>query len=226
MALAMRYRERNKRTRMNERGMSLIEILIALTILALAVLGLMPLFVGAVKTVASSSQLTNANTLVREKLEELDGYPRDDPRLAVPAGKDAAVPTGKTISGATVGPCDTPPGGVNTYCDNDLPRWYNPSTGATCTPPGIPPDSCTDTTSPGAGWYDYPYVRTYTVEQLAPLPVPTPPGAPDDAWMNTRVVAPSPYAVKRVTVTVYPTRGPFPGLRQTTQSLYLRTPNG
>ena len=195
---------RNGATRVNERGFSLPEVLVALAVLALALLALMPLFVSAVKAVASSNQLTSANTLVREKLEELAGYPRNDPRLAVPDGANAAVPTGGTISGATVA--------VNAFCDNDLPRWYRPSTG----------EVSTASTSPGSGWYAYPYVRTYTIEQFGPFPVPP---TPDQAWMTTRVAAPSAFAVKLVTVTVRPTQGPFPGLRQTTQSLYLRLPN-
>ena len=182
--------------RARERGMSLIEILIALTILALAVLGLMPLFVGSVKTAASASQLSNANALAREKLEELAGYPRDDQRLTVADGKNAAVPTGTTTtgSGSIVA--------VNAFCNNDLPSWYQPSTGQVSSA----------ASSPGGGWYAYPYVRTYTVEEYA-------------ADLTTRVTAPAAYAVKLLTVTVRPTQGPFPGLRQTTQSLYLRLPN-
>ncbi len=129
--------------RMDERGMSLVEVLVALTILALALLGLMPLFVSAVKTAASANQLTNANTLVREKFEELAGYPRGDGRLAVPG--------------------------------------------------------------------------TYTVEQFAADLV---------TRVTTPVAGPAPYIAKLVTVNVRPTQGPFPGLRQTTQSLYLRFPNG
>ena len=172
--------------RSDERGMSLVEVLIALTILAVALLGLMPLFIGAIKTAASSNQLTSANNLVREKLEELTCYPRNDARLAVPVGQNSAT------------------------FNNDLPSWYNPSTGATSFA----------VASPGAGWYVYPYERTYTVEEFA-------------ADLTTRVTGPPPpapptpaYIVKLVTVTVRPTRGPFPGLRQTTQSLYLRFPNG
>jgi prepilin-type N-terminal cleavage/methylation domain-containing protein len=169
--------------RANERGMSLIEVLIALTILAFALLGLMPLFAGAVKTAASANQLTNANTLVREKFEELTGYPRDDVRLAVPVGANTAS------------------------FINDLPSWYNPSTGIVSFA----------LTSPGAGWYVYPYVRTYTVEQFA-ADLTTP--------VTTPAVPPALYIAKLVTVTVQPTQGPFPGLRRTTQSLYLRLPNG
>ncbi len=176
--------------RAKERGMSLIEVLIALTLLAFALFGLIPLFIGAVKTAASANQLTSANTLVREKLEELNGYPRYDSRIAVPVGQNSAT------------------------FPNDLPSWYNPSTGATSFA----------ATSPGPGWYIYPYTRTYSVEEFAedlttlvtepPVP-PTPTPQPAPA-----------YFVKLLTVTVRPTRGPFPGLRQTTQSLYLRFPNG
>lgn len=169
--------------RAGERGMSLVEVLVALTILAFALLGLMPLFVGAVKTAASANQLTNANTLVREKFEELSGYPRGDARVSVPVGSDTASFT------------------------NDLPSWYNPSTGIVSFA----------STSPGTGWYVYPYVRTYTVEQFAADLV---------TRVTTPAAGPAPYIAKLVTVTVRPTRGPFPGLRQTTQSLYLRFPNG
>jgi len=173
-----------KSARGDERGMSLVEILIALTLLGFALLGLMPLFASAVKTAASANQLTNSNTLVREKLEELSGYPRNDPRLAVPLG----------ASSSTFG--------------NDLPLGYNPSTGAVCGSAPFP-------TCPALGrngWYVYPYERTYTVDEL-------------DRNINP-VTEPAPYSVKRVTVTVRPTRGPFPGLRGTTQSLLLRLPNG
>jgi prepilin-type N-terminal cleavage/methylation domain-containing protein len=182
--------------RADERGMSLIEVLIALTILAFALLGLMPLFAGAVKTSASANQLSNANTLAREKLEELAGYPRGDQRTTVAAGANAAVPTGVTTTGTGSVVA------VNTFCDNDLPSWYQPSTGLLNY----------GSTSPGLGWYLYPYTRTYTVELYGPD-------------LATRVTAPSTYVAALLTVTVRPTRGPFPGLRQTTQSFYLRSPN-
>ena len=177
--------------RRRESGLTLIEVLVAATVLALALLGLAPMFTGAVRTNASANQLTNANTLAREKLEELSGYPRNNPRLTVANGANAAVPTGTTIAGATVA--------VNTACNNDLPLWTNPRTGAVSFAPA----------SPGIGWFRYPYSRTYTVEQF-------------DGDLTTRVTAPAAYVVKLITVTVRPTAGPFPGLRRTTQSLYLR----
>jgi prepilin-type N-terminal cleavage/methylation domain-containing protein len=190
-----------RRASTTQRGLTLIEILVALSILALAVLALAPLFTISIRTNASSNQLTNANTLAREKLEELSGYPRNDPRLNVPAPSNAAAPTGVTITGASVGVCDSVPAAspARTYCENDLPKWYQPSTGATSSA----------TTSPGAGWFQFPYVRTYTIEQF-------------DGTLTNRITAPNAYVVKLITVTVRPTQGPFPGLRQTIQSLYLR----
>jgi type II secretory pathway pseudopilin PulG len=175
--------------RRSESGLTLIEVLVAATVLALALLALAPMFTTAVRSNASAYQLTNSNSLAREKLEELSGYLRSDPRLTVPGGSSAIGPTGNT-DGFT----------VSTWCDSDLPMWYNPTTGAT--------DS-TSTTSPGVGWFSYPFERTYTVEQFG-----------ED--LVTPVTSPAPYVVKLITVTVRPTSGPFPGLRQSRQSLYLR----
>jgi len=179
-----------------QRGLTLIEVLVALSILALVVLALAPLFTMSIRSNASSMHLTNANTLAREKLEELSGYPRNDPRLTVASGSNAAAPAGVTIAGATI---DT----TNTFLVNDLPTWYQPSTGATSTA----------ATSPGAGWFLFPFSRTYTIEQF-------------DGTLTNRITAPNAYVVKLITVTVRPTQGPFPGLRQTTQSLYLRVRDG
>lgn len=176
-----------------ERGLTLVEVMFGLLMLSFGLLAIAPLFAGSVKTGASSNQLAGANTLAREKLEQLIGYPATDPRLAVSAGNNSAAPSGITTtgSGSIVG--------YNTSCDNDLPTWFNPSTGATSTA----------STSPGNGYYKYPFRRTYTVEQYA-----------DD--LTTRVASPGAYAIKKITVTVRATMGPFPGLRQTKQSVFVR----
>jgi hypothetical protein len=97
--------------------------------------------------------------------------------------------------------------GANTSCDNDLPKWYNPATGATSVASALP----------GAGWYRYPFQRTYTIEQYG-------------SDLATRVVTPGTppgtYAVMKITVTVRATTGPFPGLRQTQQSVFVRFRDG
>ena len=180
-----------------ERGLTLVEVPIAMTILGFGLLAMMPMFTGAVRTNASSNQMTNANTLAREKMEELTVFPSTDARLAVPVGANATGPTTATTGTGSVVI-------ANTVCANDLPKWYKPSTGATSIA----------ATSPGVGWYLYPYTRTYTVEQF-------------QGDLTTRVMTPvlpaaPTYAVKLLTVTVRPSIGPLPGLRQTTQSVYLR----
>ena len=189
-----------------QRGLTIIEVPIALTMLGFGLLAMAPIFTGAVRTNASSNQLTNANTLAREKMEELIGFPSTDSRLWVPENANAAGPTTtSTGTGSIVA--------INSAFANDLPRWYKPSTGETSSA----------SSSPGLGWFAYPYTRTYTVEQFR-----------ED--LTTRVVTPSPtcavawntdtcpgtFGVKLLTVVVRPTSGPFPGLRQTTQSVYVR----
>ncbi|HEV8609114.1 MAG TPA: hypothetical protein VGS98_03490 [Thermoanaerobaculia bacterium] len=187
--------------RKRQRGMTIVEVPIALALLGFGLLSMAPVFTGAVRTNASANQLMNANTLAREKMEELTGFPSTDPRLAIQNAKNAAGPSGTTITGASVGVCDAVPGvtPARTFCDNDLPLWYKPSTGAISSAP----------TTPGIGWFSYPYTRTYTVEQYR-----------ED--LTTRVTVPGTYGVKLLTVVVRPTSGPFPGLRQTTQSVYVR----
>jgi prepilin-type N-terminal cleavage/methylation domain-containing protein len=193
--------------RRRQKGLTLIEVLVALTILGLALLALAPMFTTAVKSNASAYQLTNTTTLAREKLEELSGYPRSDPRLTIANLKNAAFPTGGTPpTGSNAGPCvDNPAPNMGTYCDNDLPAWINPQTGATA--PAGP--------RPGIAWFPYPFTRTYTIEQF-------------DGTLVTRInreavgEPPAAYTVKLITVIVRPTSGPFPGLRESRQSLYLR----
>jgi prepilin-type N-terminal cleavage/methylation domain-containing protein len=190
--------------RRRQKGLTLIEVLVALTILGLALLALAPMFTTAVKSNASAYQLTNSTILAREKLEELSGYPRSDPRLTVPGNANAAIPSvgGTAPSGSTAVQCvDNPDPNMATYCDNDLPTWINPQTGATSFAPA--------NARPGIAWFPYPFTRTYTIEQF-------------DGTLVTRVNSPAPYTVKLVTVIVRPTSGPFPGLRESRQSLYLR----
>lgn len=178
----------------SQRGLTLIEVLVALSILSIAMLALIPLFGMSVKTNASSSQLATANTLAREKLEELIGYPSTDPRLSIPSGSSTADKTN------------------NTDCANDLPVWYNPTTGAISSA----------VTTPGLGWYPYPCTRTYTVQAfiVSDLANAKSSTASDESTFNGDPKLRY-YDVKLVTVTVQPASGPFPGLRRTSQSSYV-----
>lgn len=179
----------------SRRGLSLIEVLVALSVLSISMLALVPLFAMSVKTNNSAGQLSAANTLAREKLEELIAYPSTDPRLAIPNGSDMADKTN------------------NADCANDLPAWYNPTTGATSSA----------TTSPGGGWFPYPFTRTYTVQAylVNNLATAVSSTALDENGFDANPASRY-YDVKLVTVTVQPSTGPFPGLRRTTQSAYVK----
>lgn len=174
-----------------DRGVSLIEALITMALIAIVLLALAPLFSQSVNVNASSSQLSIANTLAREKLEELLLFPTTDPRLAVPAGSTTVT------------------------FPNDLPSWIKPATGETSTA----------TTSPGAGWFPFPYQRTYTVEPFVTQAATTLVAAVSTTGNELLAGGPPYYHVKLVNVTVSPTAGPLPGLRRTTQSAYARYRN-
>ena len=183
------------------RGLSLLEVLVAMTILAMALLGLIPLFITGVKVNAASRDLALANALAKEKLEQLVAYPSTDKRLAIPSGPTMADPSN----------CID--------CVNDLPTWHKPATGETAT----------QAESPGAGWFHYPCTRTYTVQAFSTADLTTPVVSTlSDETPYNAAVPPAPYyAVKVVTVTVTPAvgQGLLPGLRTTTQSALVRYRN-
>ncbi|MEO6325453.1 MAG: hypothetical protein ABIT01_09760 [Thermoanaerobaculia bacterium] len=192
--------------------MSLIEVLVALAIMSLAMLALIPMFVLGVKVNASSNQLSVADSLAREKLEELIQFPTTSARLAIPSGQTVADKNNSTM------------------CANDLPRWYNTQSGVTSTATTMP------TTAPyPKSWYPHPCIRTYTIEAftLAGIATETKVSStmssesPLDALpLAPPAVSPVPYyAIKRVTVTVQPSGGPFPGLRKTTQTAWVKYRN-
>ena len=179
--------------------MSLVEAIVTLALLSIVLLALAPLFTQSVNINASSNQTSIANSLAREKLEQLLLYPTTDPRLSVPVGAtEQKYP--KTGDPA------------------DLPAYWNPKTGETSTA----------STSPGAGWYEYPYERTYVVQPYVSSAIPTDPLTLVASTNGNESApgAPAPYyEMKLVTVTVAPRSGPFPGLRRTTQSAFVRYRN-
>ena len=66
----------------NKQGFTLIEVLIALTILSIGVLAVAAMQIGAIKGNTSASGLTEASTLAQDKLEELLGVNYDDPVIS------------------------------------------------------------------------------------------------------------------------------------------------
>ncbi|HKD11464.1 MAG TPA: prepilin-type N-terminal cleavage/methylation domain-containing protein [Thermoanaerobaculia bacterium] len=65
-----------------EQGVTLVELLIALALLAFILLGIVPLFLSSVKSNYSGNEYTSINMLARDKLEELQNLPMSSPELA------------------------------------------------------------------------------------------------------------------------------------------------
>ncbi len=74
MARAKRHRER---------GLTLIEMLIALALLGFILLGILPLFMGSVKSNFSANEYTSIHNLCRDRLEQLMNLTFNGPQLSV-----------------------------------------------------------------------------------------------------------------------------------------------
>ncbi len=64
---------------LDEKGFSLIEILIAITVFAIGILALGKMQITSIKGNSFGNELTRAITLAQNKAEELTGLPYDDP---------------------------------------------------------------------------------------------------------------------------------------------------
>jgi prepilin-type N-terminal cleavage/methylation domain-containing protein len=76
-------RMRANRLRRQERGLTLVEMLMALALLGFILLGILPLFMGSVKSNYSANEYTSIHNLCRDRLEELMNLNFDDPQLSV-----------------------------------------------------------------------------------------------------------------------------------------------
>ena len=75
------YFSKNNRIN-NEKGLSLIEVLMTIVILSVGLLGVANMQVVAIKVNDNSNQLTQATTITQDKVEELLALPFDDGVLA------------------------------------------------------------------------------------------------------------------------------------------------
>lgn len=74
-----------------EAGMSLVELLVAMSILAVVILSVVGLFTQSITLNASGMDYTRVNDLSRDKIEELLGSPFNSAALAIPDGADVAL---------------------------------------------------------------------------------------------------------------------------------------
>lgn len=70
-----------RRLRRGERGLTMIEMLIALALMGFMLLGVLPLFLGSVQSNFSASEYTSIHNLCRDRLEQLLNIPWNDTQL-------------------------------------------------------------------------------------------------------------------------------------------------
>ena len=86
------------RTRQSQRGVTLIELLVALALLAFVLLGITPLFMASVKSNFSANEYTSIHVLARDRLEQLMNLPFSDDQLK--AGEHCVTLPAKLPNGA------------------------------------------------------------------------------------------------------------------------------
>jgi len=76
-------RARRGRGRTGQRGLTLVELLIAVALLGFVLLGIAPLFIASVKSNYSANEYTSIHILARDRLEQVMNLTFDDPLLSV-----------------------------------------------------------------------------------------------------------------------------------------------
>jgi prepilin-type N-terminal cleavage/methylation domain-containing protein len=103
-----------------EAGVTLVELLIAVALMGIILLGIAPLFIASVKSNYSAQEYTSIHNLARDRLEQLMNLPITDPQLvASPCASPMSYPNDLplTLPDPTTG---VPPSNVK----NTLTRTY------------------------------------------------------------------------------------------------------
>jgi len=79
----MKTPEPQPHKRRREAGLTLVEMLIAVALLGIVLLGIAPLFIASVKSNLAGNEYTSIHNLARDRLEQLMNLPVSDPQLTV-----------------------------------------------------------------------------------------------------------------------------------------------
>jgi type IV pilus modification protein PilV len=86
-----------------ERGFTLLEVIVAISILTIGLVGVAALMTQMVRSTANSRYMSVASLLASEKLEDLNRYPNNDPIVWAPGGGTAGSLAANTSQSVTVG---------------------------------------------------------------------------------------------------------------------------
>src|SRR5579863_7384919 len=88
--------DRSKSSKSKSRGFTLTEVMVALFVLAVGLASVAALLAATVSGTATTEYMTQAASLVTEKLEDLNRYPASDANVAVTVGSTAGSITADT----------------------------------------------------------------------------------------------------------------------------------
>jgi len=93
-----------------EKGLTLMEVLVAVVVLSLGLLGLERVHIAAIQANTIASRLTQATTLAQDRAEQLMALPYNDAALAATTYTEPNPPQGYTITWTV----DAPSAGIKT----------------------------------------------------------------------------------------------------------------
>lgn len=105
-----------------EAGLTLVEMLIAVALLGIILLGIAPLFIASVRSNFAANEYTSIHNLARDRLEQLLNLPVSDPQLTV-----GAHPTSGPQNELPAFLPDPATGTLPSTIVNNLQRWYEVS---------------------------------------------------------------------------------------------------
>lgn len=94
-------------SRVASRGFTVLEVLVAMVVLAIGLVAMASLMAGMVSGTTGSKYMSLASTLASEKLEDLNRWPAADPHVAVSSGTTAGSLTADVVQNVTVGTTTT-----------------------------------------------------------------------------------------------------------------------
>ncbi|MGH9815389.1 MAG: type IV pilus modification PilV family protein [Candidatus Acidiferrales bacterium] len=159
------------------RGFSLIEVLVAVGILAVGLMAVAALITRTLKDTARSREMSLAALLASEKLEDLNRWPAVDPHVAVAPGATAGSLAADTTANVVVGGVATTVAYFDDIVEGQTPGFFSEtvsgidpvSGGVIYTTTTHAPDGTVTTTVSGAAPVGSSFKRRWTIEGDQPV---------------------------------------------------------